>query len=64
MRLALEGKIRQPSPSKNIFKAGLYRDYIRVILGVYWGYIGVILGFYKDNRKENGNYYSEGFGGV
>ena len=23
----------------------------------YLGYIGVILGLYRDNRKENGNYY-------
>ena len=27
------------------------------ILGLYWGTIRVILGFYRDNEKENGNYY-------
>ena len=26
--------------------------------GVYRDYIGVILGLYRDNGKENGNYYS------
>ena len=31
--------------------------YIGVIYGLYMGYIGVILGLYKDNGKENGNYY-------
>ena len=33
---------------------GLYCGYIGIILGLYWGYIGVI---YRDNGKENGNYY-------
>ena len=27
------------------------------ILGLYRGYIGVISGLYKDNGKEDGNYY-------
>ena len=25
---------------------------------VHWGNIGVILGIYRDNGKENGNYYN------
>ena len=33
---------------------GLYRDCIRVVLGLYWGYMGL----YRDNAKEHGNYYS------
>ena len=34
-------------------------------LGVYWGYFGVIYELYRDNGKENGNYYSGlGFGAV
>ena len=36
---------------------GFYWDYIGVILGLYWDYIRVI---YRDNGKENGNYYSDG----
>ena len=27
------------------------------MLELYWDYIGVILGSYRDNGKENGNYY-------
>ena len=34
---------------------------IRVILGLYWGYMKDMLGLYRDNGKENGNYYL-GFG--
>ena len=32
-------------------------------MGLYWDYIGVILGLYRDNGKENGNYYL-GFLGI
>ena len=32
-----------------------------IVLGLYWDYIGIILGLcrviYRDNGKENGNYY-------
>ena len=30
---------------------------MKVPLKGYRGYIGVILGLYRDNGKENGNYY-------
>ena len=28
-----------------------------IIYGLYRGYIWIMLGLYKDNGKENGNYY-------
>ena len=31
---------------------------IGIIQRLYWDNIGVILGLYRDNGKENGNYYS------
>ena len=38
--------------------SGLHRDYIGVILGLYRGL------YYRDNGKENGNYYNLGKSGV
>ena len=45
----MEKKMETPGPFKGIY---------RVILGLYLAYIGVILGLYRDDGKENGNYYN------
>ena len=28
-----------------------------MVSGTHWGNFGVLLGLYRDNGKENGNYY-------
>ena len=42
---------------ENEMETEVIMGYIRVILGLYWDFIGVILGLYRNNGKENGNYY-------
>ena len=56
--------LEDPAPSGNWGYIGIMKkengNYIILGVGsiVYWNNVGVVLGLYRDNGKENGNYYN------